>query len=253
MAVGKQAIQQEKWEDAQKFFDGYLRDNPDNAEAQFYLGFAFFGEKQYANAEQVYLKMIAANPKLWAAHISLAEVYAAEERWADFDRERSLLRQARDRGEPGTSKDASDVIDVLYVGSERYIVREFHQLDGRVHTRYRFMHFDSQGKMDSWFACESDDIDQLSFAKQHPDLAAQGKRSFSLDSYAAPVTLPDGRQTRSEGLIKFYWDGEPPYETVRADVLGALQHKTAPAATMNMNGAAPATQPAPTPQKKDKQ
>lgn len=226
MAVGKKALQHEKWEDAQKFFEAFLSDNPSNSEAQYYFGFALFGEKQYARAEQIYSKMIAVNPKMWGAHSGLAEVYSAEERWPEFDRERKLLREARDRGEPGTNKTGSDVIDVLYVGSERYIVREFHLLDGRVRTRYRFMHFDGQGKMDSWFACESDDIDQVGFAKQHPDLAAQGKRSFSLDSNNAPTTLPDGKQTRTEGLIKFYWDGEPTYETVRADVLKSLSYKS---------------------------
>jgi hypothetical protein len=169
--------------------------------------------------------MIAVNPKMWGAHRSLAEVYSAEERWPEFDGERKLLREARGRGEPGTNKTGSDVIDVLHVGGERYIVREFHLLDGRGHTRYRFMHFDGQGKMDYWFACESDDIDQVGFAKQHPDLAAQGIRSFSLDSYNAPTTLPDDKQTRTEGLIEFYWDGEPTYETVRADVLKSLSYK----------------------------
>ena len=80
-------------------------------------------------------------------------------------------------------------------------------------------HHRNQGEYDS---C----IDQVGFAKQHPDLAAQGKRSFSLDSYNAPTTLPDGKQTRTEALIKFYWDGEPTYETVRADVLKSLSYKS---------------------------
>ena len=98
MAVGKKALQHEKWEDAQKFFEAFLSDNPSNSEAQYYFGFALFGEKQYARAEQIYSKMIAVNPKMWGAHSSLAEVYSAEERWPEFDRERKLLREARDRG-----------------------------------------------------------------------------------------------------------------------------------------------------------
>ena len=44
------------------------------------------------------------------------------------------------------------------------------------------------------------------------------------------------RQTdANEGLIKFYWDGEPTYETVRADVLKSLSYKptvTAPSAQL---------------------
>ena len=100
------------------------------------------------------------------------------------------------------------MIDVLYVDGERYIVREFHLLDGRVHTRYRFMHFDGQGKMDFWFACESDDIDQICFAKQIRVLRLK-VNAASRSSYNASTTSPDGKQTRTEGLIKFYWDGVP--------------------------------------------
>jgi hypothetical protein len=35
----------------------------------------------------------------------------------------------------------------------------------------------------------------------------------------------------SQGLIKFYSDGEPTYETVRADVLKVLTSKEKPAAS----------------------
>jgi hypothetical protein len=62
------------------------------------LDSALFGEKQYAKSEQIYSKTIAVNPNMWGAHSSLAEVYSAEERWPEFDRERKLLREARDRG-----------------------------------------------------------------------------------------------------------------------------------------------------------
>jgi tetratricopeptide (TPR) repeat protein len=249
LLVGKQALQHEQWSDAQKFFSDYLRDNPENVEARFDLGFAAFGLKQYDESEKVFKTIIANNPKAWVAHSNLSEVYAAQEKWTEFDAERKLLHKAKDTKEAGTDRIGNDVIDVLYVDGERYIVREFYPLEGRSHTRYRFMHFDKQAKVDHWTACESDDVDQISFANMHPDLAAQGKRSFSLDSYSAPVKQPNGQITQSQGLIKFYWEGEPTYETVRADVLGSLQHKVTPMATTTTNGAAPAAQQAPAPQK----
>ena len=60
---------------------------------------------------------------------------------------------------------------------------------------------------------ESDDVDQAAFQKAHPESAAKGERSYSLDTYSAPC---------SQGLMKFYNEGEPTYETVRADVMKAL-------------------------------
>ena len=108
----------------------------------------FFGEKQYAKSEQIYSKTIAVNPNMRERTAAWRKCTRLRNAWPEFDRERKLLREAPDRGEPGTNKTGSDVIAVLYVDGERYIVREFHLLDGRVHTRYRFMHFDGQGKMD---------------------------------------------------------------------------------------------------------
>ena len=231
IAIGKQAIAREQWEEAERFFKSYLRENPDSAEGQYNLGFAYFGEKQYAKAEQVYMKMIVANPKSWAAHSSLAEVCAAEGRWPDFNQERKLVRDARERGEAGASRSNSDVIDVLYVGAERYIVREFNPLNGRFHSRYSFTHFGKDGKLDFWIQCESDDVDQSSFAQKHPKEAAAGQRSFSLDSYSQTLNASGQLVGQTHGTIKFYWDGEPTYETVRADVLGALERKATPMST----------------------
>jgi hypothetical protein len=60
---------------------------------------------------------------------------------------------------------------------------------------------------------ESGDVDQPAFAKAHPDKAANGERSYMLDTYASPCV---------QGLVEFYPDGEPTYEQVRAAVIKAL-------------------------------
>ena len=231
LLIGKQALAHEQWTDAQKFFEAYLQQNPDSIEAQNYLGFALFGQKRYPQAEKVFLKLAAANPKNWGVHSNLAEVYAAEQRWTDFDRERNSVREARQRGEPGLNKNGADVIDVLYIGSERYIVREFEPLIGRFHARYNFTHFSKEGKADFWIACESDDVDQSSFAQKHPKEAAAGQRSFSLDSYSQNFNATGQLVGQTHGTIKFYPDGEPSYETVRGDVVKVLEHKSTPMST----------------------
>lgn len=231
LAIGEQALEHERWAEAQKFFENFLQQNPDSALAQYYLGFAYFGQKQYPQAEQVFLKLTRMVPSNWGVHSNLAEVYAAEERWPDFDRERKLVHDARQRGEQGLSKNGNDVIDVLYVSNERYIVREFDPLVGHFHTRYNVTHFGKDGKADFWIACESDDVDQTFFAQKHPKEAAAGQRSFSLDSYSQSFNATGQLVGQTHGTLKFYPDGEPTYETVRTDVLNALQHKAAAMST----------------------
>lgn len=249
LRVGNRELQQGQYGEAEKFFSDFLLKNPGRMDAKLSLGSAQFGLKKYDEAEKTYKEILAKYPTAWPALKWLTEVYSAEGRWAEFDAVRKQLHDAKEKNEYGTGSLGNDVIDLLYVGDERYIVREFYPLAYGSHVRYLFLHVDKQGKADYWIVCQSIDADQASFAKMHPDLAAQGKRSFSLDYYTAPVTHPNGQRTQSQALLKFYWDGEPTYETVRTDVLAALQRKTAPMAAKIMNGAAPATQKAPEPQK----
>jgi hypothetical protein len=67
-------------------------------------------------------------------------------------------------------------------------------------------------------ALESDDIDQMSYRKEHPEDAAAGKRRFSLDGY-----YPGNRHA----TFKFY-EGDPNYETVHNDVENAVAGKARP-------------------------
>lgn len=75
---------------------------------------------------------------------------------------------------------------------------------------------------------ESNDIDQLSFAKEHPDRAAKGMRRFSMDTYSAGKPGPNGTQTQA--LIGFI-DGQPSYDDTRARMLKVANGNAAPAAT----------------------
>jgi len=220
--VGKQALGHGDYKGAQTFFAQALKDNPENVDALFLGGNAALGLKQYDEAAHMYEAAIAKRPPMWNAHKNLVIIDAMEGKWAEFDAQRKLLQEARARGDQGLSAQDSDVIDVFYVGPERYVVRESATLSGQFKTRYNFLHFGKDDKLDFRIACESDDADQITFAKAHPAEAAAGKRSFSLDSYSASATA-DGKFSQTHGTLKFYPDGEPTYEMVRADVLKALE------------------------------
>jgi tetratricopeptide (TPR) repeat protein len=232
LAVGKQALAHNDYETAQTFFANYLKDNPESTEALLFAGNTALALKQYESAAHDYQSVIAKQPSLWPAHKNLVIAYAAQNKWPEFEQERKLLQAARDRGTPGLSSKDVDVIEVLYAGSERYMVRAYSELTGRFKPRYNFTHFGKDGKLDFWISCESDDIDQVSFAQKHPKEAAAGQRSFSLDSYTPAAPNSNGQGfTQTHGTLKFYPDGEPSYETVRADVIKVLEHRTGPMST----------------------
>lgn len=239
--TGKQAFHRGDYVAAQKFFTAYLRDNPSNLDALLLAGSAFFELKQYEDAAQSFLAAIKLQPSFWAVHKNLVIVYAAQGKWTEFDRERAVLKAARESGASGLSTKDADAIDVLYVGPEQYRVLNYAELAGRFKMRYNFVHFGSDRKPDNWIVCESDDVDLTSFAKAHPQEAASGQRSFSLDTNSAPKPTADGKGfTRTHATIKFYPDGEPTYETVRSDVLNLLEHKLSPMSSTT-TGTPPAT------------
>ncbi|MGA8939952.1 MAG: tetratricopeptide repeat protein [Acidobacteriaceae bacterium] len=222
LAVGKSAIEHGEYDSAKTFFTQYLIASPNDLEARFYLGGSYLGLKDFPAAVKQFQTIIAAKPDAWPAHMNLALAYAQMQDWPNFDKEQALLKVARDRNAPTLDKINGDLIDVLQVGPKTYRVLYFYTLTGRYHTRYAFVHSSSEGKLTDYIQCESDDVDQFSFKQKHPKEAAGGDRSFSLDTYDI------GEHGLTQGLVKFYWDGEPTYETVRADALKVLQAQGAP-------------------------
>lgn len=227
LSVGKAAMDHADYPSAKTFFTSYVSENPKDAEAWFYLGGAELGLNHPAEAAKNFLHCIELKPDAWTAHQNLALAYAEQQDWPAFDKERQFIKAARAEKKLGLSMEGHDLIDVLHVGDKRFDVWYFPKLYGHFNARYVFLHWDAKGNADEWVQCESDDVDQGFFAQRHPKEAAAGDRSFSLDSYSK------SEKGMSQALHKFYQDGEPTYETVRADVLNVLNAKSKPAATSN--------------------
>lgn len=149
---------------------------------------------------------------------SYAQAGMSKERDATLERLHELSKAGR------LPANFSYIFDSFPAGDRSVLVTEFPQLAGQFHFRYYFNVYDATGKFVRRVALESDDVDQTSWAKQHPKEAAAGGRAFSLDGYSQSVSGV------THSLYKFYDDGEPPYGQVRADVekllAGALKPAT---------------------------
>ena len=227
LAVGKAAMDHGDYAGAQTFFAKYADENPNDIEAWYDLGGAELALKKPADAAKAYEKCIALRSDAWGAHENLALAYAETENWVAFDKERALIKAARDAKTMRTNPDEHDLIDVLQVGDKRYEVWYYYTLHGHFHVRYVAIFFGKDGKAEDWLQAESDDADQGMFQSQHPKEAAAAVRVFSLDTYHS-----ENGGYPSQGLIKFY-QGEPTYEDFRKDVLASLNRKIAPSATVS--------------------
>ena len=219
----RQALEDKHYQQAQDLFAAYLKTHPGSIDAEEGMGDAMLGLHQYEAAELQYRAVVAAQPEFWIAHKNLVIVEAALGRWDEFDRERAVLRGARQRGAPGISTRESDVIDAFDVHGQHWIVREYYEPVGRSLTRYNFEYFGPDGRVREYVSLESADAARTALAPS-PNVVIG----------AAPPTVPVIKDFalnfytgKSHGTIKLYPKGEPSYERVRADLIHWLRNRPA--------------------------
>jgi tetratricopeptide (TPR) repeat protein len=220
LAAGKQALAAKDFAHAKELFEAYLSSHPDSIDGELGLADAELALHQYEAAELEYRKVVAAQPELWVAHKNLVVVEAALGRWSEFDRERTLLRNARQRGAPGITARESDVIDTFEVHGQRWIVRAYDQPVGRSLTRYNFERFGPDGRAQEFISLESAEAAQKALARSDVRIGADSASAASIHDYAL-----NWYTGKAHGTIARYPNGEPTYERVRADVLRWLRRQ----------------------------
>jgi hypothetical protein len=208
-------------------FGAYLAQHPGDVDAEVGVADAELALHQYDAAELQYRQVVDAQPERWLAHKNLVIIEAELGRWDEFDRERALLRGARERGAPGISARESDVIDSFHVGDDHWIVREYYEPVGRSLTRYNFEEFDADGRVRQYVSLES--------AAAAQQIVTGGQVRIGDDPVAAPAIKDfalNFYNGKAHGTIVRYPDGEPSYEKVRAAVIRWVesQRRTAAAA-----------------------
>lgn len=222
LAAARQELVAKHYARAKELYRAYLQVHPGSVDAQFGVADAELGLHEFEAAEWDFRKVVAAQPQNWVAHKNLVIVEAELGRWDEFERERAVLRAARERGAPGISARESDVIDTFEVNGQRWIVREYYQPVGRSQTRYNFERFSPEGHAEEYISLEPTAAAQEALKPGDVQIGAETRTAphpaageFSLNWYSA----------KGHGTIARYPKGEPKYEQVRADLLHWLQRK----------------------------
>lgn len=126
--------------------------------------------------------------------------------------------------------------------ADRFVVERVRLANGFLDIYYALVPFsgyhiymlgrqvDSNNALVRQITLESNDMDQVGFAKEHPDLAAKGTRRFSMDTYSASKPGPAGAATQTQALIGFM-DGQPSYDDAKARMLKVANGDVPPVAT----------------------
>lgn len=222
LAAARQALGAKDYARAKQLYAELLRAHPESLDAQLGRADAELGLHEYEAAEWDYRRVVAAQPQLWIAHKNLVIVEAELGRWEEFERERTVLRAARERGAPGISARESDIIDSFEVNGHRWIVREYYEPVGRSQAHYNFERFSPEGRAEEYISLEPTAAAEAALAPGDVQIGAETQASphhnegeFSLNWYSG----------HGHGTIARYPKGEPSYERVRADLIRWLRRQ----------------------------
>jgi len=223
LAAARQELVAKHYARAKELYRAYLHAHPGSVDAQFGLADAELGLREFEAAEWDFRKVVAAQPQNWVAHKNLVIVEAELGRWDEFERERAVLRAARERGAAGISARESDVIDSFEVNGHRWIVREYYEPVGRSQTRYNFERFSPEGHAEEYISLEPTAAAE---AALKPGDVHIGAETQSLPPSAAGEFSLNWYSAKGHGTIARYPKGEPTYERARADLLHWLHRQT---------------------------
>ncbi len=222
LAAARQELAAKHYARAKELYRAYLHAHPGNVDAQFGVADAELGLREFEAAEWDFRRVVAVQPQNWVAHKNLVIIEAELGRWDEFERERAVLRAARERGAPGISARESDVIDTFEVNGHRWIVREYFEPVGRSQARYNFERFSPEGHAEEYISLEPTAAAEAALKPGDVHIGAEPEPAphfatgeFSLNWYSA----------KGHGTITRYPKGEPKYERVRADLLRWLRQK----------------------------
>jgi hypothetical protein len=211
-------------------FKALVASHPENLTLAKYASEATLDTADTAFASATLKLIEAAHPDDWQASVLMTRLYAEGGDKANRDKEMAKLAELEKQGR-------------IPRNVTQYIVEKDRLPDGRLMIlfqslvpwgNYKIANYarilDADGKVVFRITLESSDIDQIGYAKEHPQEAAFGDRRYSIDTYSTGPAQPNGQRTETQGLIGFL-DKKPTYDEVRAKFLAIAQGQNRPAAT----------------------
>ena len=131
--------------------------------------------------------------------------------------------------------------DERFKRADRFLVERVKLAQGNLDIYYAFVpiggyhiymlgrQVDANNILFQQITLESNDVDQVGFGKDHPEMVAKGMRLFSMDTYSASIPGPNGTATQNQALIGFI-NGQPTYDDTKARMLKVASGDSKPIA-----------------------
>jgi tetratricopeptide (TPR) repeat protein len=211
-------LKQHQPQQALEAFKRVVSAEPENEAANLLAASAALATYQGETAVTFAEKAKQLAPEDWRVNTTLVAAYAIAGHKQQRDAERVLLRKLHEDPQAVEATKANGfLLEMFPVGSRRIDAIEYFRPLGKFHIYYRFVVRDSSGKRVWEFALQSDDLNQISWAKAHPQEAAAGKRQFSLQG--------EGGGQQADYRM---FSGDADYDQVRAEVARIVQEQKGP-------------------------
>lgn len=214
---GLDALKANQPQQALDLFEQALKSNPNDIAANLLAATAALNLYKGDLAVKYTERARDLDPNNWKVHTTLVAAYAAAGKKEQRDQERETLRKLHDDPRaPDAMQTKGFLLEMFPVKQYKVeAIEYFHPVD-KFHIYYRFLIRNTTGKRVWKIDVESNDFDQNSWAKAHPDDAAAGKRQFQL--------VGEDRTLHADyGMLS----GTADYDTMRARVVEVIQEQTA--------------------------
>jgi len=215
---GLDALKANQPQQALDQFELALKENPNDVAANLLAASAALSLYKNDLAVKYAEKARELDPNNWKVHTTLVAAYAGAGMKQQRDQEREILRKLHDDpNAPEAMQTKGFLLEMFPVKQYRIEAIEYFHPVEKFHIYYRFAIRNAAGKRVWQIDAESNDFDQNSWAKAHPDEAAAGKRQFQL--------VGADRDLRMDYRM---FSGSPDYDVIREQVVAVIQEQTAP-------------------------
>jgi len=215
---GLDALKANQPQQALDLFEQALKSNPNDSAANLLAATAALSLYKGDVAVKYAEKARDLDPNNWKVHTTLVAAYAAAGKKEQRDKEREVLRKLHDDPHaPDAMQTRGFLLEMFPVKQYKVEAIEYFSPVEKFHIYYRFIIRNAAGKRVWQIDVESNDFDQNSWAKAHPDEASAGKRQFQLVGADRDLHV-DYRM----------FSGTADYDTMRAQVVEVIQEQTTP-------------------------
>lgn len=218
----------ERWAEAAAKLGALHAAVPADSTVTKFLAEAEIGAGKPGDAVDLLQPVLTQNKDDVQALAIMAHAYAQQHKAAERDAALEHLQRLHDSGATKLQSLVLDRTPTTQGGSVVFIY--FLEPWSRYNVSLMARVLNSAGQQVQRVTLESSDMDQVFYAKQHPEDAAKGARQFSMDGYTESAPNAQGVRSQTHATYGFF-SGRPSFDVFHDKTMSIVEQRSAPMST----------------------